>query len=87
MEKKPQIAWWQPGVTLFGQMAAWIVVPIITAIYFGRWLDDRYNSAPWFFFICVGIAFVITNVGIFFQAMKSLKQIKKLEQDEIIKKK
>jgi len=75
MEKKDNKAWWGVGLKLFVQMSGWIVFPILFGIYFGRWLDEKYDKEPWLFLISVGIAFVITNIGIVYQAKKSMNQI------------
>ena len=86
MEKKPFKAWWSVGLKLFAQISGWIVFPILVGIYLGQWLDKRYNSEPWLFLICVGAAFIITNVGIVYQAKKSMNEIlteaKKAKEDQ-----
>jgi F0F1-type ATP synthase assembly protein I len=77
MEKRTNQAWWSSGLKLFAQMSGWIVVPILAGIYLGRFLDEKYNTEPWLFLASVGIAFIITNIGIVYQAKKSINQITK----------
>ncbi|MDD5043355.1 MAG: AtpZ/AtpI family protein [Patescibacteria group bacterium] len=75
--KKPvnETAWWQPHLVLFFELSGWIVVPIIAAVYLGRWLDVRYNSEPWLFLVSVGVAFVISMFGIVSKTIKSMNKI------------
>ncbi len=76
--------WWQPGLTLFLQLSGWIAGPIIIAVFLGHWLDERYNTSPWLFLLSVGIAFIISNVGIVKQSLKSMKE---MESKHILNKK
>ena len=61
----------------FAQISGWIVFPIIMALFLGRWLDDKYDRSPMFLLICVGVAFVITNVGLLLMTLKAAKRIEK----------
>lgn len=77
MTDKIQKPWWQSGVTVFAEVTGWIVLPIVIALYSGRYLDEKYNSYPWFFLGLTAIAFLISSVGIVRVAMKYIKQIEK----------
>lgn len=74
---KLQKPWWQEGVRLFLELSGWIVGPILAGVYLGKWLDEKYNSEPWLFLLSVGVAFIITNIGIIRQSLKSMKKIEK----------
>ena len=52
--------WWSAGLALFSRLSAWIVGPILLAIFVGKKLDDKFESAPWLFLLSVGVAFVIS---------------------------
>lgn len=82
---KSNKAWWQPAVVLFTQVSAWIVFPIIIALLLGQWLDRRYGRESFFLLLCIGAAFVITNVGLIVQTVKMARKIK--EEDAKINKK
>jgi len=69
---------WQPGLMLMGEMTAWIVGPIILALFVGKWLDQKYSSEPWFFLGLVGLAFIITAWKI---VQIGKDYIKKIEQE------
>ena len=69
--------WWQPGLILFFRMSGWIAGPIIIAIFIGKYLDKKYNTEPWLFLLSVGVAFVLSTVGIVRDAMQAMKDIEK----------
>jgi F0F1-type ATP synthase assembly protein I len=81
---KQENPWWQPGMLLFGRLSGWIAGPIIAALFIGRWLDKKYDSEPWIFLASVGIAFVISSVGIVKEAKVVMD---KIIEDEKHKKK
>ncbi|MEA3464012.1 MAG: AtpZ/AtpI family protein [Patescibacteria group bacterium] len=57
-------AWWQPAMVMFARMSAWIAIPVISALFVGRWLDKRYNTEPILFLVIVGFAFLISIFGL-----------------------
>jgi len=76
-KKNIKIAWWQPALMVFLKLSVWIATPIIVALYLGEWLDKKYNSEPWIFLICIGIAFTISMIGLVSNTIKELKKIDK----------
>ncbi|MFA5076559.1 MAG: AtpZ/AtpI family protein [Patescibacteria group bacterium] len=74
--------WWQPAIVLFIRLSGWIAIPIIGAIFLGRWLDDKYNTAPWLYLGSVGIAFIITTVGIIKDATQAIKFMEEQDKDK-----
>lgn len=77
MEKKFQKPWWQPALVVFAEVTGWIAVPIIVALYLGRYLDEENNSEPWFFLGLTGVAFIISCTGMVIVAGKYIRQIEK----------
>lgn len=73
--------WWQPGVELFLKLSGWIAVPIIAAIFLGKWLDDKHGTEPWLFLLSVFIAFIISNVGIVYNAINAMKDLDDLTKN------
>jgi F0F1-type ATP synthase assembly protein I len=83
MEKTSLKPWWQPALIIFAEVTGWIAVPIIIALYLGRYLDEKNNSEPWFFLGLTGAAFIISCTGMVMVAGKYIRQI---EKDARIKK-
>ena len=77
LRKNNQTAWWQPAIIMFLKLSVWIAAPIILALYLGKWLDKKYNSEPWLFLICIGIAFTISIIGLVINTIRELKKIDK----------
>lgn len=75
-----QRAWWQPAVLIFLRMSAWIAVPVIAAVFLGKWLDEKYQSEPWLFLISVGIAFLVSMFGL---VKSAAREYKKIEREEV----
>jgi F0F1-type ATP synthase assembly protein I len=73
---KPTRSWWQPAITLFGELSAWIAGPILIALFIGKWLDEKYQTKPWLFLGATGMAFIITNIGIVYQTKKFIERAK-----------
>lgn len=70
-------AWWQPAMIIFFKFSGWIVLPLIAALYLGRWLDRKYNSEPWLFLISVGVAFVVSMIGLVVSVLKDYRRIER----------
>jgi F0F1-type ATP synthase assembly protein I len=85
--KKPEKAWWQPAMSVFAEVTGWIVVPIVGALFLGRYLDERNDSAPWYYLTLTGVAFVISCIGIVIVAGKYIRQIEKENNQQKAKEK
>ncbi len=73
-------AWWQPALVIFAKMSGWIFFPVVVGLFLGRWLDDKFNTAPWFFLSVIGFAFVISIIGIIKTAKEEFKHIEEEEK-------
>jgi len=69
-------------MVLFARLSGWIAGPIIAAVFVGKWLDKRYHSAPWLFLAAVGVAFIISSIGIVREAKDMMD---KIVEDEKLK--
>lgn len=87
LEKNNQTVWWQPAVIMFAKLSSWIGLPIIIALFLGKWLDKKYNSAPWLLLACIGAAFVISMVGLVKETVSEYKKIDRLGKNEKINRK
>lgn len=64
------------GLRLFFQLWGWLIGPLIIFLFLGRWLDEKYGTNPWLFFLCVGLAFGATIFGILMETLRFLKSIR-----------
>jgi membrane protease YdiL (CAAX protease family) len=76
MENDPKIKeiWWKPAITVFANVSVWIVVPILVALFLGKYLDSKYDSGHRFFFILIAVAFLVTIFGLVKILCKYLKK-------------
>ena len=80
-ENKKEL-WWKPAMEMFARVIGWIAVPIISALYLGKWLDEKYQSEPKYLLICVGVAFLLTNIGLLKNVIKTSKKIESEVKDK-----
>ena len=81
-DKSQEKPWWQEGVVFFYEITAWIVGPIIGGIFLGKYIDTKYQTEPKFFFICVAIAFAITNIGLITETLRYNKRLKEISKQQ-----
>ena len=74
-EVPTQAPWWQPGLILFSKLSAWIAVPIVIALYVGKFLDKTFNTEPFIFFALTSISFLVSTFAIYYEYTKVLKKI------------
>lgn len=72
--------WWKPGMVILSEVSTWIVAPIILALVGGKYLDNRYDTKPYFFFIFIGIAFLATAYGIVKAVRNYIKTLKEIDK-------
>lgn len=69
--------WWEPALEIFAQITGWIAGPIIIALFLGKYLDDKYQTKPWFFLGLIIFAFFITSFGVVRITTDYIKKIEK----------
>lgn len=70
-------AWWQPAIIMFLKLSVWIAAPVIFALYLGKWLDKRFETSPWLFLSCIGLAFAVSLFGLIRNTAREFKKIEK----------
>lgn len=74
-DKKSQVgAWWQKGLQLFLRLSAWIVFPIIAAIFVGKFLDRIFETTPWLFLLSVIASFTLSITMIIRIGIKEMEK-------------
>lgn len=66
---------WRPAMIMFAKSSAWIAAPVVAALFIGKWLDNKYDSAPWLTLICIGASFIISMAGLVRETAKEYKRI------------
>lgn len=56
-------------------ISGWIAGPIIISLLLGKYLDKKYNSAPWFFIGLTILAFTVSITAIWKVINKYIKTI------------
>jgi F0F1-type ATP synthase assembly protein I len=74
-QKKVLPELYQKSIVLFARFSGWIVGPVIVAVVTGKMVDNRYDSEPMFVLIFIGVAFVISMIGIVREALAEYKKI------------
>lgn len=72
--------WWLPSIYIFSKATAWIAIPIIVALYVGDWLDTKYQSGNKWLLIIVGLAFILSMIGLI---KTTIEEWKKLNQPKL----
>ncbi len=62
---------------MFLKLSVWITAPVIIAMYLGKWLDEKYQTEPWLFLSSIGIAFIISMIGLIRSTSRELKKFVK----------
>ncbi|HUC88516.1 MAG TPA: AtpZ/AtpI family protein [Candidatus Paceibacterota bacterium] len=75
---KKNRAWWEPALIMFAKSSIWIAVPVICALFIGKYLDKRYGTDPWMFIGMTILGFIISIVAL---AKISLDYIHNIEKD------
>jgi membrane protein DedA with SNARE-associated domain len=55
--------WWQDALSIFTKLSGWVILPLLLGFTLGRWLDSHYQSGSKWFFICIGVAFIVFTYG------------------------
>ena len=74
-EKEKKQAWWLGPAVMFINLSGWIIIPVLGGLLAGRWLDNKFNTRPWLFLICIGIAFIISISGLIKNTIKEYNKI------------
>ena len=79
-EEQLDRSWWEYGLKLFLRITGWQVIPLVSALVIGQWLDERNNSAPTLLLLSAGIAFGFTLFGIILETIRFMAIIKREEE-------
>lgn len=66
--------YYRDALMAFGRMSGWVAGPVVLALVLGKWLDRKYDTAPYLFIAIIGLGFFISLFGIFRESRRYLKQ-------------
>lgn len=75
---------WSVALRVMVNVSGWIAGPIIIGLFLGKWLDKKFNTAPWLFLITIGVCFLVSMYGLVVNALKEFKKVEKDYQEDKI---
>ncbi len=70
-----EVPWWRDSLLSFMKVSALFAIPIIIALYLGKYLDDKFHTTPWLFLGLTGLSFMISLSYIYISMIKYLKSL------------
>jgi F0F1-type ATP synthase assembly protein I len=67
---------------MFGRLSGWVFGPVIIGALVGQWLDSKYGKEPWLFLASVGIAFMISMIGLVRNTMEEYRKVERMKDDQ-----
>ncbi|MBP7804978.1 MAG: AtpZ/AtpI family protein [Candidatus Pacebacteria bacterium] len=73
---------WREALLVFGRMSGWVATPILIALFLGRWLDAKKGTGNFWFFVLIGVGFLLSVFGIYRESKKYQRALERQEQKE-----
>jgi len=68
---------WDLALKVMANVSGWIAFPVIIGLFLGRWLDNKFGTAPWLFLGTIGVSFTVSMYGLVINALKEFKLVEK----------
>jgi F0F1-type ATP synthase assembly protein I len=81
-EKEPKDPWWRLPLLFFFQLSSWIVAPVILALVLGWWLEKYHHFDSWIYLVTVGIAFIVSIVGMVKEGSRAIKTMDNIGREK-----
>lgn len=75
-------AYYRLAARVFADFSGTIAVPAVLAAFLGKWLDNRYATAPRYLLICLTTALVFTAIVIVRKASRYGREYAELTKKE-----
>lgn len=82
MDKDKKEIWWQEAVGMFAKVSAWVAIPVVVALFIGKYLDKKYDTSPWIFIGSTVVAFTISMIAIGKISLDYIHKIDKESKDK-----
>lgn len=76
---------WGVGIYLCTRLTMWLVLPVIGSFFLGKFLDNYFDTKPIFFFIALGIAFIVSQIGIIKEASRCMRDLDLAGRAKVVK--
>lgn len=70
-------SYWGLAWRVMANITGWIAFPVIIGLFFGEWLDKKFNTYPWLTLVTIALCFVISLVGLTTSVLKEFRQVDK----------
>jgi len=70
------------SLRVFAESTGWIAVPVIGALYLGRYLDNKQNTGSLYFFGLTGLAFVVSCIGLARVGIKYMAMLDRSKEEK-----
>jgi len=74
--------WWKPGIVIFIKVSGSIAIPILLALFIGKYLDEKYRTEPFIFMGLIGTAFLLSTLSIWKSLSAYINKIEKEEREK-----
>lgn len=78
---KSETPYWRLPLILFIQLSGWIVAPVVLALLLAWWLEKKYHTDSWVYLLVVGIAFLVSMIGMVREGKAAIRQMEKIDQE------
>ena len=75
MQEKNTNDLYREALLVFARVSGWIGVPVVLALFVGKYLDAKYSIAPWGTLSAVGISFMFSLFGIIRETTAYMKRM------------
>lgn len=83
MEDKNKAPWWSGGLIIFTKVSASIAIPIVIALYVGKYFDNKFNTSPYIFLGLTFVAFFTSAFSIWKNVKKYIKDLEEKEKNKL----
>ncbi len=68
---------WSLALKITASVSGWIAFPVILGLFIGKWLDNKFESAPWLLLLTLALCFGVSIFGLVTRAAKEFSQMEK----------
>lgn len=69
-------------LTIVGQIGFIIAIPVVILALAGRYLDEKFETSPWFLISAVVLSIIISSVILYSRVIKTLQLMDEISKKE-----